>query len=85
ERGFATIPLLCFDVPPRSRYLWAGVKLVSLAIADLSKKINPAHLNSVTVIGEYVPNLVAQPFNVSKDDAHHIYYQTHSPLLDQVL
>lgn len=27
ERGFATIYLLCFDVPPRSRYLWAGVKL----------------------------------------------------------
>ncbi|KAI0360181.1 fatty acid synthase [Trametes cingulata] len=82
ERGFATIPLPGIDVPFHSRYLWAGVMPFR---AYLSKKINPAHLNPDTLVGKYVPNLVAKPFQVSKEYAQLIYDQTLSPRLDKVL
>ena len=52
---------------------------------DLSKKINAAHLNPDTLVGKYVPNLVAKPFEVSKEYAQLIYDQTLSPRLDKVL
>ncbi|KII85134.1 hypothetical protein PLICRDRAFT_45274 [Plicaturopsis crispa FD-325 SS-3] len=82
ERGFATIPLPGIDVPFHSRYLWAGVLPFR---AYLSKKINAAHLNPDTLIGKYIPNLVAKPFEVSRDYAQLIYDQTSSPRLDKVL
>ncbi|KAI0957466.1 hypothetical protein AcW1_005848 [Taiwanofungus camphoratus] len=82
ERGFATIPLPGIDVPFHSRYLWAGVMPFR---AYLSKKINPAHLNPDTLIGKYVPNLVAKPFEVSREYAQIIYDQTLSARLDKVL
>ncbi|KAI0950742.1 hypothetical protein AcW1_007973 [Taiwanofungus camphoratus] len=82
ERGFATIPLPGIDVPFHSRYLWAGVMPFR---AYLSKKINPAYLNPDTLIGKYVPNLVAKPFEVSKEYAQIIYDQTLSARLDKVL
>ncbi|KZS94178.1 fatty acid synthase [Sistotremastrum niveocremeum HHB9708] len=82
ERGFATIPLPGIDVPFHSKYLWAGVMPFR---AYLSKKINAAHLNPDTLIGKYVPNLIAEPFSVSRDYAQRIYDQTASPRLDKVL
>ncbi|KAI0342734.1 fatty acid synthase [Trametopsis cervina] len=82
ERGFATIPLPGIDVPFHSRYLWAGVMPFR---AYLSKKINPAHLDPDTLIGKYVPNLIAKPFEVTKEYAQIIYDQTLSPRLDKVL
>jgi len=42
-------------------------------------------LNPDTLIGKYIPNLVAQPFEVSQDYAQLIYDQTSSPRLDKVL
>ena len=53
--------------------------------ADLSKKINAAHLNPDTLVGKYVPNLVAQPFEVSKDYVQLVYDRTLSARLDKVL
>ncbi|RPD59601.1 fatty acid synthase [Lentinus tigrinus ALCF2SS1-6] len=82
ERGFATIPLPGIDVPFHSRYLWAGVMPFR---AYLSKKVNPAHLNPDTLVGKYVPNLIAKPFEVTKEYAQLIYDQTLSPRLDKVL
>ncbi|CAL1716945.1 unnamed protein product [Somion occarium] len=82
ERGFATIPLPGIDVPFHSRYLWAGVLPFR---AYLSKKINPSHLNPDMLVGKYVPNLIAKPFQVSKEYAQLIYDQTLSPRLDKVL
>jgi fatty acid synthase subunit alpha len=52
---------------------------------DLSKKINAAHLNADMLIGKYIPNLVAKPFQVSREYAQLIYDQTSSPRLDKVL
>ena len=83
ERDFATIPLPDIDVPFHS---WTGVlpshacEHLSLSIMshdltlfiDLSKKINPTHLNPDMVIGWYIPNLIA-------------YDQTQSPRLEKVL
>ncbi|EIW84299.1 fatty acid synthase [Coniophora puteana RWD-64-598 SS2] len=82
ERGFATIPLPGIDVPFHSRYLWAGVMPFR---AYLSKKINASLLNPDMLIGKYIPNLVAKPFDVSKEYAELIYDQTSSPRLDKVL
>ncbi|KAF8656258.1 hypothetical protein AX16_002694 [Volvariella volvacea WC 439] len=82
DRGFATIPLAGIDVPFHSRYLWAGVMPFR---AYLSKKINPAHLNPDMLIGKYIPNLIAQPFEVSREYAQTIYDQTSSPRLDKIL
>ena len=53
--------------------------------SDLSKKINAAHLNPDTLVGKYVPNLVAQPFEVSKDYVQLVYDRTLSARLDKVL
>lgn len=82
ERGFATIPLPGIDVPFHSRYLWAGVMPFR---AYLSKKINPAQLNPDTLVGKYVPNLIAKPFEISKDYVQLIYDRTLSVRLDKVL
>ncbi|KAG5646963.1 hypothetical protein DXG03_001686 [Asterophora parasitica] len=82
ERGFATIPLPGIDVPFHSRYLWAGVMPFR---AYLSKKINPTHLNPDMLVGKYIPNLIAKPFEVSQEYAQIIYDQTSSPRLDKVL
>ncbi|KAF9267936.1 fatty acid synthase [Marasmius fiardii PR-910] len=82
ERGFATIPLPGIDVPFHSRYLWAGVMPFR---TYLSKKINPAHLNPDVLIGKYIPNLIAKPFEVTREYAQIIYDQTSSPRLDKVL
>ncbi|EIW54222.1 uncharacterized protein TRAVEDRAFT_132290, partial [Trametes versicolor FP-101664 SS1] len=76
------IPSPVLDVPFHSRYLWAGVMPFR---AYLSKKINPAHLNPDTLVGKYVPNLIAKPFEVTKEYAQLIYDQTLSPRLDKVL
>lgn len=81
ERGFATIPLPGIDVPFHSRYLWPGV----LSFRNyLSKKINPAQLNPDRLIGKYIPNLIAEPFQVSREYAQKIYDQTQSPRLEKI-
>ncbi|KAF9648674.1 fatty acid synthase [Thelephora ganbajun] len=82
EQGFATIPLPGIDVPFHSRYLWAGVMPFR---AYLGKKINPLHLNPDMLVGRYIPNLIAKPFEVTKEYAQIIYDQTSSPRLDKVL
>jgi fatty acid synthase subunit alpha, fungi type len=51
---------------------------------DLSKKINAAQLNPDMLVGRYIPNLVAKPFEVSREYAQLIYDQTSSPRLDHL-
>ncbi len=52
---------------------------------DLSRKINPLHINPDWLVGRYIPNLIAKPFEVTKEYAQIIYDQTTSPVLDKVL
>lgn len=82
ERGFATIPLPGIDVPFHSRYLWAGVMPFR---AYLSKKINASQLNPDMLVGQYVPNLIAEPFQVTLEYAQKIYDQTSSPTLEKII
>ncbi|TIB03399.1 hypothetical protein E3P94_00662 [Wallemia ichthyophaga] len=82
ERGFATIPLPGIDVPFHSRYLWAGVMPFR---TYLSKKIDAKDLNPDMLIGKYIPNLVAKPFEISKPYIEMIHNQTSSPRLEKVL
>jgi hypothetical protein len=52
---------------------------------DLSKKINPADLDPDLLVGRYIPNLTAVPFQISREYAERIYKQTMSPRLEKVL
>ena len=42
-------------------------------------------MNPDVLIGKYIPNLIAKPFDVSREYAQIIYDQTSSPCLDKVL
>ena len=82
ERGFATIPLPGIDVPFHSRYLWPGV----LSFRNyLIKKIDPLQLNPDRLIGKYIPNLIAESFEVTKAYVQKIFDQTASPRMEAVL
>ncbi|TXT15634.1 hypothetical protein VHUM_00137 [Vanrija humicola] len=82
ERGYATIPLPGIDVPFHSRYLWPGV----LSFRNyLIKKIDPKQLNPDRLIGKYIPNLIAEPFEVTKAYVQKIYDETNSPRMELVL
>ena len=37
------------------------------------------------LVGQYIPNLIAKPFDVTREYAQVIYDQTSSPRLDKVL
>ena len=52
---------------------------------DLSKKINPSQLDPDMIIGQYIPNLTAEPFDITQAYAQRVYDQTSSPRLDKVL
>ncbi|PWY99602.1 hypothetical protein BCV70DRAFT_109981 [Testicularia cyperi] len=82
KRGFATIPLPGIDVPFHSRYLTGGVAPFR---AYLSKRINVDAIRPHLLVGRYIPNLVAAPFELSKAYAELIFAQTDSPRLDKVL
>ncbi len=82
KRGFATIPLPGIDVPFHSRYLTGGVAPFR---SYLSKRINVDAIRPQLLVGRYIPNLVAAPFELSKSYAELIFAQTDSPRLDKVL
>ncbi len=82
QRGFATIPLPGIDVPFHSRYLTGGVTPFR---SYLSKRINIEAIRPNLLIGRYIPNLIAKPFELSKEYAEIIFNQTDSPRLERVL
>ena len=76
ERGFATI-LPGINVPFHSHSTSGLVSCPSMLVSqhhsfksfvsdsmltDLSKKIDPTHLNPDMLVGKYLPNLIAKPF-----------------------
>lgn len=60
-------------------------KLTIDSFADLSKKVSLAHFDPDLLIGRYIPNLTAEPYEVSKAYAEKIYNQTMSPRLSKIL
>jgi fatty acid synthase subunit beta len=82
ERGFATIPLKGIDVPFHSTFLRSGVKPFR---SFLQKKINKTSIDPAKLIGKYIPNVTAKPFQITKEYFEEVYKLTNSPRIGAVL
>ena len=82
ERGLATIPLKGIDVPFHSTFLRSGVKPFR---SFLLKKITKTSIDPSKLVGKYVPNVTAKPFEISKEYFEEVYKLTNSPRIGNVL
>ncbi|KAI4087474.1 MAG: hypothetical protein LQ344_006763 [Seirophora lacunosa] len=82
ERGLATIPLKGIDVPFHSTFLRSGVKPFR---SFLLKKINRTTIDPGKLIGKYIPNVTAKPFEITKEYFEEVYRLTNSPRIGNVL
>ncbi|KAK2737904.1 beta subunit of fatty acid synthetase [Myotisia sp. PD_48] len=82
ERGYATIPLKGIDVPFHSTFLRSGVKPFR---SFLLKKINKTTIDPSKLIGKYIPNVTARPFQITKEYFEDVYRLTNSPRIGNVL
>ena len=82
ERGFATIPLRGIDVPFHSTFLRSGVKPFR---SFLLKKINKTTIDPSKLVGKYIPNVTAKPFELTKEYFEDVYKLTNSPKIGAVL
>lgn len=82
ERGFATIPLKGIDVPFHSTFLRSGVKPFR---SFLLKKINKTTIDPSKLIGKYIPNVTARPFEITKEYFEEVYRLTNSPRIANIL
>ena len=82
ERGFAVIPLKGIDVPFHSTFLRSGVKPFR---SFLLKKINKTSIDPGKLVGKYIPNVTAKPFEISKEYFEEVYKLTNSPRIAKVL
>ena len=82
QRTVATIPLEGVDVPFHSSYLRGGVQPFRAMLLD---KIKEDYLDPNKLIGKYIPNLTAKPFEISKEYFEETYALTQSPRLKDVL
>lgn len=82
ERGFATIPLKGIDVPFHSTFLRSGVKPFR---SFLLKKINKTTIDPSKLIGKYIPNVTARPFEITKEYFEDVYRLTNSPRIANIL
>ncbi|KAI2622534.1 fatty acid synthase beta subunit [Hypoxylon sp. NC1633] len=81
-RGRATVPLRGIDVPFHSSYLRSGVQSFrSFLLKNLEEKsIDPDQL-----VGKYIPNLTARPFELTRDYFEYVHEMTQSPRIGKVL
>ncbi len=82
QRGFATIPLKGIDVPFHSTFLRSGVKPFR---SFLLKKINKTTIDPSKLVGKYIPNVTAKPFEITKEYFEEVYRLTNSPRIGNVL
>ena len=82
ERGFATIPLRGIDVPFHSTFLRSGVKPFR---SFLLKKINKTTIDPSKLVGKYIPNVTARPFEITKEYFEDVYRLTNSPRIAHIL
>ncbi|QIW95704.1 hypothetical protein AMS68_001222 [Peltaster fructicola] len=82
QRGFATIPLRGIDVPFHSTFLRSGVKPFR---SFLLKKINKTSIDPSKLVGKYVPNVTAKPFELTKEYFEDVYRLTNSPRIGNIL
>ncbi|KAK5128278.1 hypothetical protein LTR85_002945 [Meristemomyces frigidus] len=82
QRGFATIPLKGIDVPFHSTFLRSGVKPFR---SFLLKKINKTSIDPSKLVGKYIPNVTAKPFELTKEYFEDVYRLTNSPRIGNIL
>ncbi|MCJ1317053.1 beta subunit of fatty acid synthetase [Xylographa vitiligo] len=82
QRGFATIPLKGIDVPFHSTFLRSGVKPFR---SFLLKNIHRTTIDPSKLIGKYIPNVTAKPFEITKEYFEEVYKLTNSPKIGNVL
>ncbi|KAF7715220.1 PKS/NRPS-like protein biosynthetic cluster [Penicillium ucsense] len=81
-RGCATIPLRGIDVPFHSSSLLPGVAGFRRCLMDL---IDSHALDLKCLVGRYIPNLTARPFELSKEYFELVHGLTGSKALEGVL
>ncbi|KAF2743156.1 beta subunit of fatty acid synthase [Sporormia fimetaria CBS 119925] len=81
-RGYATIPLRGIDVPFHSTFLRSGVKPFR---SFLLKKIHKTSIDPSKLIGKYIPNVTARPFELTKEYFEDVYRLTNSPRIGHIL
>lgn len=81
QRGLATIPL-AVNVPFHSRLLRSGVDSFR---NFLRRHIDESTLNPELIIGKYIPNLTAKPFELSTEYIRNVFIITKSPILKDLL
>lgn len=81
-RGSATIPIQGVDVPFHSSHLESGVPATR---RSLRKHIPEPRLEVNRLVGKYIPNLTAQPFEVSKEYFENTANLTRSAVLKGAL
>ena len=81
-RGVATIPLRGIDVPFHSTFLRSGVKPFR---SFLLRKIHRASIDPARLVGKYIPNVTARPFELSRAYFEDVYRLTSSPRIAQIL
>lgn len=82
QRGFATIPLRGIDVPFHSTFLRSGVKPFR---NFLLKKINKTSIDPGKLVGKYIPNVTARPFELTKEYFEDVYRLTNSPRIGHII
>ncbi|KAI1172085.1 fatty acid synthase beta subunit [Nemania sp. FL0916] len=81
-RGRATIPLDGIDVPFHSTYLRPGVESFRTFLRD---KLTVENIDPARLVGKYIPNVVARPFELTKEFCEYVHETTGSPRVGQVL
>lgn len=82
ERGYAVIPLKGISVPFHSSYLRSGVKPFQ---RFLVKKVPQSAVKPASLIGKYIPNLTAKPFEITKEYFEEVYSLTGSEKIKSIL
>lgn len=82
QRGFAVIPLKGISVPFHSSYLMSGVKPFQ---RFLCKKIPRSSVKPKDLIGKYIPNLTAKPFQITKEYFEEVYELTKSEKIKSII
>ncbi|AMD19951.1 HCL200Cp [Eremothecium sinecaudum] len=82
ERGFACIPLRGISVPFHSSYLRNGVKPFK---NFLKKSVVKENIKADRLVGKYIPNLTAKPFEITKEYFQEVYDLTGSEKIKEVL
>lgn len=82
KRGSPTVPLNGIDVPFRSSFLLPNLS----SFRDiLLQNINQASIDPKTLIGKYVPNVTAEPFDITREYFQRVHEITNSVIIGKIL